>query len=51
MNSLLHFILAAAFIYSVIFAVVEIKLTSADTILDWIIYYKTLFLTVWREWL
>lgn len=49
--SLLHFILAAAFIHSAIFAVLEVKLSSADTILDWIVYYKTFFLTVWREWL
>lgn len=49
--SRLHFILAAAFIHSVIFAVLEIKLSSADTILDWIIYNKTLFLTAWGGWL
>lgn len=49
--SLLHFISAAAFIHSVIFAGLEIKLSSADTILDWIIYDKTFFLTVWRVWL
>lgn len=41
--SLLHFSLAAAFIRSVIFAVLEIKLSSADTIFERSIYYKTLF--------
>lgn len=41
--SLLHFSLAAAFIRSVIFAVLEIKLSSADTIFEQSIYYKTLF--------
>lgn len=41
--SLLRFSLAAAFIHSVIFAVLGIKLSSADTIFEQSIYYKTLF--------